>query len=120
MVRRLGIIAIILIPLGMGWTAAALQSTLPWEKTASQAGRMLYREHCIVCHEIEQADDHGKVGPSLYRLFQNEKLPSSGGVPNEPYVRVKIQFGGDVMPPYVNTLSAEQITILVEYIRSKK
>lgn len=120
MVRRLGVIALIVITLGMGWTAAGSQSTLPWETTASQAGRTLYREHCIVCHEIEQASDHGKVGPSLHRLFQNEKLPSSGGVPNEPYVRVKIQFGGDIMPPYVNTLSAEQITTLINYIRSKK
>ena len=57
---------------------------------------------------------------SLFRLFQNEKLPFSGGKPSEPYVRIKIQFGGDVMPAFVNKLTDEQIDRLIAFIRSKK
>lgn len=98
---------------------AADKAPPPWEKPR-ESGRDLYRENCIVCHEIEQADDKGKLGPSLHRLFQNEKLPASGGVPNEPYVRVKIQFGGDVMPPFTNRLTDEEIGTIINYIRSKK
>lgn len=92
----------------------------PWEKPLERRGQALYREHCVVCHEIEQADSKGKLGPSMHRLFQNEQLPSSGGVPNEPYVRVKIQYGGDVMPAYVNRLSEREIDTLIEFIRLER
>ena len=36
------------------------------------------------------------------------------------YVRIKIQFGGDVMPAFVNKLTDEQIDRLIAFIRSKK
>ncbi len=101
-----------------GASPAATKKLPPWEKPL-QVGRYLYLENCSVCHEINKAETK-KLGPSLFRLFQNEKLPSSGGVPNEPYVRVKIQFGGDVMPPFVNKLTDKHIDRLIEFIRSKQ
>ena len=90
----------------------------PWERPL-EVGRNLYRENCIVCHDIDKAETK-KLGPSLFRLFQNEKLPFSGGTPNEPYVDIKIQFGGDVMPAFVNKLSSARIKKIIEYIRSQK
>ena len=90
----------------------------PWEKS-NHVGRALYRENCIVCHDIERAETK-KLGPALFRLFQNEKLPFSGGKPSVEYVRIKIQFGGDVMPPYVNRLNTSQIEDIIAYIKTKK
>ena len=98
--------------------AGAERKPPPWEKL-NQIGRGLYRENCIVCHDIEAAESK-KLGPSLFRLFQNEKLPFSGGKPSVEYVRVKVQFGGDVMPPYVNRLSAAEIEKIIAYIKTKK
>ena len=99
-------------------TAAAEKKPPPWEKPL-QVGRYLYLENCSVCHEINKPETT-KLGPSLFRLFQNEKLPFSGGKPSAPYVRIKIQFGGDVMPAFVSKLTDEQIDRLMAFIRSKK
>ena len=101
-----------------GATSGAEKKLPPWEKPL-HVGRYLYLENCSVCHEINKAETN-KLGPTLFRLFQNEKLPFSGGKPSEPYVRIKIQFGGDVMPPFVNKLTDEQINQLMAFIRSKK
>lgn len=90
----------------------------PWEKPI-QTGLYLYRKNCSVCHEINKPETD-KIGPSLFRLFQNEKLPFSGGKPSLEYVRIKIQFGGDVMPAYVNRLSEEQIDQIIAFIKTKK
>ena len=46
------------------------QNAPPWEDT-TKVGRALYRENCIVCHDIEKRETQ-KLGPSLFRLFQNE------------------------------------------------
>ena len=90
----------------------------PWEKPL-QVGRYLFLENCAVCHEINKAETK-KLGPSLFRLFQNEKLPFSGGKPSVEYVRIKTQFGGDVMPAFVNKLTGDQISKIIAYIQTKK
>ena len=98
--------------------AGAGRKPPPWEKS-NHVGRALYREYCIVCHDIESAATK-KLGPSLFRLFQNETLPFSGGKPSLEYVRIKIMFGGDVMPPYVNRLNGGQIEKIIGYMKTKK
>ena len=98
--------------------AAADRKPPPWEKPL-QVGRYLYLQNCSVCHEINKAETK-KLGPSLFRLFQNEKLPFSGGKPSVEYVRIKTQFGGDVMPAFVNKLTAGQISKIIAYIQTKK
>jgi mono/diheme cytochrome c family protein len=90
----------------------------PWEKPL-EVGRALYRENCIVCHDIEQAETK-KIGPSLFRLFQNETLPSSGGKPSIEYVRVKTQFGGQEMPAFIQRLTTGQIDQIIGYIETKR
>ena len=82
-------------------------------------GRDLYRENCIVCHDIDKAETR-KIGPSMFRLFQNEKLPFSGGTPSEEYVNFKIQLGGDVMPAFTGRLTPQQIDLIVDYIKSAR
>lgn len=88
----------------------------PWEKPGV-AGRQLYRDNCVVCHAIE-ADKPAKLGPNLHRFFQNELTPLTKAEPSEAYLRIKIQFGGDLMPAYVSRLSERNIDKIVEYIRS--
>lgn len=103
------------------WAACALaadKKAPPWEKPL-QKGRYLYLRNCSVCHEINKPET-AKLGPSLFRMYQNEKLPLSGGTPSEEYFRVKVMFGGDVMPPYVNRLSEEEIQLLSDFVRSKR
>lgn len=98
--------------------AGADRKPPPWEKPI-QVGRYLYLQNCSVCHEINKAATK-KSGPSLFRLFQNEKLPFSGGKPSVEYVRFKTQFGGDVMPAFVNKLTGDQISKIIAYIQTKK
>ena len=98
--------------------AAESKAPPPWEKPLA-LGRNLYRENCIVCHDIDQAETK-KLGPSLFRLFQNEKLPHTGGKPSVEYVRIKIQFGGSEMPSFIKRLSADQIDGIIDFIETKK
>ncbi len=98
--------------------AAAERKAPPWEKP-TEVGRNLYRKNCIVCHDIAQAETE-KIGPSLFRLFQNETLPSSGAKPSVEYVRVKTQFGGSEMPAFLQRLTTDQIDQIIDYIGTQK
>ncbi len=98
--------------------AAADRKPPPWEKPI-QVGRYLYLQNWSVCHEINKAETK-KLGPSLFRLFQNEKLPFSGGKPSVEYVRFKTQFGGDVMPAFASKLTPDQISKIIAYIQTQK
>ena len=82
---------------------AADRKAPPWEKRASW-GEDLFREHCTVCHDVNKPQSK-KPGPSLHRLFKNEKLPLSGGKPSREYVVVKVKFGGQLMPPFIDRKS---------------
>jgi len=98
-------------------SAAAQRKTLPWEKSR-YLGQDLYREHCTVCHDIDKKETK-KPGPSLHRLFKNEKLPLSGGKPSREYVEVKIKFGGQLMPPFIKKMTDAEIAILIGYLEGK-
>ena len=98
------------------WFAAAPP---PWEKSKLVEGRDLYRENCAVCHDIANDKAHPKLGPSLYHLFKNEKLPLSHGKPSRQYVTVRVKFGGALMPAFRKTLTDAQISTLIDYIESQ-
>ena len=100
-------------------SAADIKSP-PWEKPSLLQGRDLFRENCIVCHDIDKDQAHTrKLGPSLNHLFKNEKLPLSHGKPTRAYVTVRIKFGGALMPAFRNQLSDPEINILIAYLASK-
>ena len=101
-----------------GLAFAADKKVPPWEKPL-QNGRYLYLRNCSICHEINKPETN-KLGPSLFRLYQNEKLPLSGGEPSEEYFRIKVMFGGDIMPPFVNRLRETEIRLLSDFVRSKE
>ncbi len=96
---------------------AADRQPPPWEKSRN-LGQDLYREHCVVCHDIDGKKTK-KPGPSLHRLFKNEKLPLSGGNPSREYIRVKIQFGGQLMPPFVKRMTDAEINTVINYLESR-
>ncbi len=89
----------------------------PWEKPL-ETGRYLFLENCSVCHEINGPKSN-KFGPSLFRLFQNEKMPYSGAKPSEEYVANRIKAGGFIMPPFRDTLTDDQIEKVIAYLRSR-
>jgi mono/diheme cytochrome c family protein len=111
--RALGI----LLVLAAGLCAADRVSP-PWEKDRLRTGQALYRENCAVCHDIDKAQSK-KLGPSFYRLFHREKMPIANVKPSREYIKVRVQFGGPVMPPFRQRLSGAQIEILIDYMASK-
>ena len=90
----------------------------PWEKKKSHAGEALYRENCVVCHDIDKPESK-KLGPDFHQLFKREKMPMSNGKPSRAYIAVRIQFGGTLMPAFRTVLTKAQIETLIDYIQSR-
>jgi mono/diheme cytochrome c family protein len=107
----------LLLALAAGLPAAD-RASLPWEHDRLRAGQALYRENCAVCHDIDKAQSK-KLGPSFYHLFQRERMPIAKMKPSREYIKVRVQFGGPVMPAFGKQLSAAQIDTLIDYIASK-
>jgi mono/diheme cytochrome c family protein len=97
---------------------AAERRPIPWEKNRLAVGRAIYRDNCVVCHDIDKATSK-KMGPSFYHLFQREKMPLSSMKPNREYITVRVKFGGPIMPAFQKVLSDREIGILLDYIASK-
>jgi mono/diheme cytochrome c family protein len=98
--------------------AAADRPSLPWEKDRLRAGQALYRENCVVCHDIDKAQSK-KLGPSFYHLFQRPQMPIAKMKPTREYIKVRVQFGGALMPAFRQRLTARQIDTLLDYMASK-
>jgi mono/diheme cytochrome c family protein len=109
-----------LIALAAGcWLVAADIKPPPWETSRAVIGRDLFRENCAVCHDINKDQKHTrKLGPSLYHLFKNERLPLSHGKPSRQYVAIRIKFGGTIMPAFAKRLTSSEIDTLMDYIAS--
>ena len=97
---------------------AADRKSPPWEKDRLREGHALYRENCVVCHDIDKAQSK-KLGPSFYQLFRREKMPIAKMKPNRDHIKVRVQFGGAVMPAFRERLKAGQIETLIDYIASR-
>lgn len=72
-------------------------------------------EQCAVCHNADTNEK--KVGPALKGLFVKTKM-ETGKKPTQANVRAKIDEGGNGMPAYKETLSAEEKNNLVAYLRT--
>jgi mono/diheme cytochrome c family protein len=110
---------LLVLVLAASLSAADIQRP-PWEKSNFNIGRDIFRENCVVCHDIDKDQKHTrKFGPSLNHLFKNEKMPLSHAKPNRQYVTIRIKFGGALMPAFAKQLSDPEIAILIDYIASK-
>jgi len=91
---------------------------LPWEKDHLRIGLALYRENCVVCHDVDRPASK-KLGPSFYRLFKQDKMPLSKMKPDRAYIKVRVKFGGPLMPAFRNSLTDREIDVLIDYIASQ-
>ena len=91
---------------------------LPWEKNHLLIGQALYRENCVVCHDIDRQQSK-KLGPSFYHLFQRPQMPIAKMKPSREYITVRVKFGGALMPAFRQRLSDRDIDTLIDYIGSK-
>ena len=98
--------------------AAAGRTQPPWEKNHLRVGQALYRENCVVCHDIDGFPSK-KPGPSFYQLFKREKMPISNAKPSREYITVRVKFGGPLMPAFRQWLTETQLETLIDYIASK-
>jgi mono/diheme cytochrome c family protein len=98
--------------------AAADRRPLPWEKATHRAGQALYRENCVVCHEIDRPQAK-KLGPSFYQLFKRDTMPIMKAKPNREYIKVRVKFGGALMPAFRDRLNDAEIDTLIDYIASR-
>jgi mono/diheme cytochrome c family protein len=97
---------------------AAERHPPPWEKNRLRIGQALYRENCVVCHDIDRPKSK-KYGPSFYHLFQCDKMPLSNMKPSHEYIKTRVKFGGPLMPAFRQKLSDADINTLIDYIESK-
>ena len=97
---------------------AAGRRPLPWEKNHLLIGQALYRENCVVCHDVDSARSK-KLGPSFYHLFQRDRMPIANARPSREYIKVRIRFGGPLMPAFRRKLTDADIDTLIDYMASK-
>ena len=95
--------------------AAQGRREIPWEKNRSRIGQALYRDNCVVCHDVDQPNSK-KLGPSFYRLFQRDKMPLANMKPSREYIKVRVKFGGPLMPAFRQTLSDREIDLIIDYL----
>ena len=98
--------------------AAADRKPAPWEKSNLRIGQALYRENCVVCHDID-VEKSKKIGPNFYQLFKREQMPILKAQPSREYIKVRAKFGGPLMPAFKDTLTDAQIDLLIDYVASK-
>jgi len=55
----------------------------------------------------------------FYQPFRREKMPLSNVKPSREYVRVRVKFGGALMPAFRQRLSEAEIDTLIDYMESK-
>jgi len=79
------------------------------------AGRRLYNQHCLVCHEAYSPTDRN--GPSLAGLYR-KKFMVSGQPVNDERVRDIIVLGRSKMPAFGGQLSDDQIAAVVSYMKT--
>ncbi len=93
---------------------------LPWEKNYLQVGQALYRENCVVCHDVDKSQkETKKLGPSFYQLFKRERMPMSNQPPNRAYILTRVKFGGAIMPAFAKKMTPAEMEILLDYMQSK-
>lgn len=110
------------------WMDAKVYERANRKLTLAELGQELYnKKGCTTCHSV---DGSNKIGPSLKGLWQkNRKLEEGDDVTADAnYIReslmdprAKVVKGfAPRMPPYQGQLSEDEITQLVEFIKSIK
>ena len=72
-------------------------------------------EQCSVCHNVD--NDEKKIGPSLKGLYKHAKLKNGKKVGDDTILAV-INAGGGGMPAYSDTLSDQEKTDVIAYLKT--
>jgi cytochrome c len=91
--------------------AASAQSSGDADK-----GNEIFDEQCASCHLAYSADR--KVGPGLKGLFAKDKLESNGKPASKANILEKIENGGKGMPAFKGTLSDDDRSDLIAYLKT--
>jgi mono/diheme cytochrome c family protein len=91
---------------------------VPWEKNRLKIGQAIYRENCVVCHDVD-TENSQKLGPSFYHLFQRDKMPQGSAKPDRTLIAGKIRVGGKLMPSFAKKLTSADIDALLDYMQTK-
>jgi len=92
------------------------------EKTGSASaaevkrGKTVFDMHCAVCHYVGSTAK--KIGPGLKSLTKRGTPGPDGKPLNDASLRAQIEKGGKNMPGFRATLSNQQISDLVSYLKS--
>lgn len=74
----------------------------------------LVKERCTLCHYLDRAE--AKFAPTLKGLFQRQTL-TNGKPVNDQTVSEWISEGSANMPSFKNTLTPQQIQMIVNYLK---
>jgi cytochrome c len=72
-------------------------------------------EQCAMCHNVDSPEK--KMGPSLQGLFKRKTLQNGKPV-NDQTVLAQINEGGNGMPAYSDTLSADDKANVLAYLHT--
>ncbi len=78
-------------------------------------GRQLYEDQCAICHF--SASNEKKIGPGLKAIFRNGKF-ANGKKVDDTSMRAWIENGGVDMPAFKETLTTQQISDLIAFLRT--
>jgi cytochrome c len=95
--------------------AGSTPAPAPAEKGDPEMGNEIFDEQCSMCHQAYSAER--KIGPSLKGLFGKEKLESNGKPVNDANVIERIDKGGNGMPPFKDSFSADDKANLLAYLK---
>ncbi len=102
------------------------------ELTLAQKGKQLYTQRaCFTCHSIKPAGVEQKTGPTWHNIWGASRVFDDGtkAVANENYIKNSIYkpnsqvvkgYSSGAMPSYEGQLSSEQITHIIEFMKTLK
>ena len=92
----------------------AMAVGLPLNAADAKKGEGVF-ENCGVCHNSDSTET--KIGPGLKGLFKREKLVNGKPV-NDDNVKGLITDGSGGMPPFGDSISAEEKDNLIAYLKT--
>ena len=78
-------------------------------------GRQLFEEQCSICHFT--ASPAKKIGPGLKAIYRTGKF-ANGKKVDDASMRAWIENGGVDMPAFKESLTAQQISDLIAFLRT--
>ena len=78
-------------------------------------GRQLFEDNCGICHF--PASSEKKIGPGLKAIYRNGKF-ANGKKVDDVSMRAWIENGGVDMPAFKESLTAQQISDLMAFLKT--